>query len=300
MLLIEELNTDFCHYIIRDDLFPFLYGGNKARKALEYERTLKQNGYNAIVTTGGIQSNHCRVMSLLAAKNQWDCHIVFHGSKERFETEAGNALIVKRTNTTYEFVDPSEISNEMDNAMNSFVREGKKPFYVTGGGHDLAGGIAYIKATEELAEKIQRNHIHIDRIFLPTGTGSTQAGIVTGLEKCGLNNVEVIGISVARKRERATEVTTEFTSMLFEHFSLNLPLSNKINISDDYLLGGYEGTTKDVQKWLQEITKSCGILFDTTYSGKALWGMKELIRKNNWENDNNLFWHTGGLMNILA
>lgn len=36
--------------IVRDDIFPFVGGGSKARKAVAYEKFLKKGGYNAIVT----------------------------------------------------------------------------------------------------------------------------------------------------------------------------------------------------------------------------------------------------------
>ena len=55
--------------ILRDDLFPFIGGGSKARKAIAYEAFLKENGYNALVTCGGIQSNHNRAIALMAARN---------------------------------------------------------------------------------------------------------------------------------------------------------------------------------------------------------------------------------------
>jgi len=34
---------------------------------------------------------------------------------------------------------------------------------------------------------------------------------------------------------------------------------------------------------------------DTIYTGKAYWGMKEYIKKNNINNKNILFLHTGGV-----
>lgn len=300
MIILETINVPKPILIVRDDLFPFLYGGNKARKALEYEEALLKDGYNAMVTTGGIQSNHCRVMALLAARHGWDCHIVYHGSEKRFYQEAGNALLVRKTNASVEFVEAYEISDSMNSAMRKFQEIGKKPYYVTGGGHDLSGGVAYAKAVQELSEKLKENNKKIDRIFLPCGTGSTQAGIIVGLSLVGLRNVEVVGISVARNMIRAVEVTSEFVSMLARHYNIKEDLSSKVIISDEFLFGGYEGTTDEIREWLGEVGKRTGVFFDSTYSGKALWGMKEMISRNNWEDDNNLFWHTGGVMNILA
>ena len=47
-MILDKFN-DFS--IVRDDLYPFPGGGNKARKALEYEAFLTSNNYNAVVTT---------------------------------------------------------------------------------------------------------------------------------------------------------------------------------------------------------------------------------------------------------
>ncbi len=299
MIIRENLLCfDHCQ-IVRDDLLPFLYGGNKARKALEYERILRIGGYDAVVTTGGIQSNHCRVVALLAARNGWGCHIVYHGTKERFEREAGNAFLVRSTNATYEFVETSQIAEAMDSAMVMFKRKGKKPYYVTGGGHDLAGGIAYVKAIRDLSEDLKKTNNSPHRIFLPSGTGSTQAGIIVGLALYNLSDVEVIGISIARKKERAMQVTKDFTKVLAQNYEITYDLSDRVYITDDFLLGGYEETTREVQLWLVEQTKKTGIVFDPTYSGKALWGMFQMIQKNNYPKQNNLFWHTGGIMNVM-
>lgn len=298
-MIIEKISIPYSVFVVRDDLFPFLYGGNKARKALEYETVLKRGGCNAMVTTGGIQSNHCRAIALLAARNNWKCHIVYHGSRDRFMEEGGNAAIVRMTNATYEFVTVDHISSAMDMAMETFRHKGYRPYYVTGGGHDLPGGIAYVKAVDELVVKMKEMGIIPNRIFLPCGTGSTQAGIIVGLSKHGLNNTDVIGISVARSRERAISVTTEFTEMLATNAGLSGSLAHHVHITDRFLFGGYEGTTHQVKQWLGKITKSTGIIFDTTYSGKALWGMKSLIEEHGWANDINLFWLTGGIFNAL-
>lgn len=301
MLYLDRLNIDTPLLVVRDDLFPYLYGGNKARKSIEYEIEMTKHGYDAMVTTGGIQSNHCRAIALLAAKHHWDCHIVYHGDRERFLAEGGNAKLVRSTSATYEFVSASEISTAMDRAMIQFASNGKKPYYVTGGGHDLPGGIAYVNAVRELVQVLREQGKKIDRIFLPCGTGSTQAGIIVGLYLEGLLDTEVVGISVARNKQRAMEVTTAFVIDLAKHYSISDDnLAKKVIISDDFLFGGYEQTTPVVKNWLTEVIRSTGIIFDTTYSGKALCGMHELIKKNNWEGDNNLFWHTGGIMNFLS
>ena len=284
--------------VVRDDIFPFIGGGSKARKAIEYERYLKENGFNAVVTCGGIQSNHSRAIALMAARNGWKCHLVYHGSKERFETEKGNAALVRATDATMDFVEASGISFAMDRAMEHFANQGLKPFYIHGGGHDLPGGIAYVKAVQLLYQQCSELKYKPNYIFLASGTGSTHAGIVVGLELVGWVDVKVVGISVARPQDRGKRIVTDFANELAKHYNLNKDLSSDIIFDDSFVSGGYELADSKEVDFIIEAMRSTGLIFDTTYSGKALWGMKHYI-DNNIVSGNILFWHTGGIMNYL-
>ena len=44
---------------------------------------------------------------------------MYHGSGQRFEAEKGNALLVRKSGATYEFVEASQIGPAMDYGMNS-------------------------------------------------------------------------------------------------------------------------------------------------------------------------------------
>lgn len=107
---------------------------------MSYERFLKQNGYNAVVTCGGIHSNHNRAIALMAMANRWKCHLVYHGSKSDFEKGGCNVDLVKMSGASYEFVKVNEISNAMDKVMQNFENKGLKPYYIHGGGHNMPGG----------------------------------------------------------------------------------------------------------------------------------------------------------------
>lgn len=286
--------------IVRDDLFPGIGGGNKARKAREYARELARGGFDALVTTGGIQSNHNRAMAALAAQNGWACHIVYHGSRERFEQGGGNAALVRAFGASVEFVEADGISGAMDAAMERFRVAGLKPYYVTGGGHDLPGGDAYVKAVCALRDFCERESWKPDVIFHASGTGSTQAGLLVGLEKIGWGDVKVIGISVARRRERGSQVVVDFAKKLaVVHGLAPEVFDGRVRFCDDFLCGGYEQFSAEMKNFLGKTIRETGIVFDTTYSGKALFGMNEILRRSDFRG-NALFWHTGGIMNFLA
>ena len=299
-LILDNVEKDgLAIKIVRDDLFPFIGGGGKARKAVEYETMFREHGYNALVTCGGIQSNHNRAMALMAAKNGWKCHLCIQGTEERFFKENGNALLDRLSGAECELIRPEDTAEAMDRAMEKLKVDGFKPYYVHGGGHDLPGGTSFVKAVEELKRQCETEGYKPDYIFHASGTGSTQAGIVVGLEKAGWSDVKVVGISVARQQERGKQVIAEFANMLGEYYGMKKDFTNDIFFCTDYLYGGYEQYTPEMAAYIERAMKETGLMFDTTYSGKGFYGMMDYVKKNHLEDKNIMFWHTGGLMNLM-
>lgn len=299
-LILDKVDFDgLATIIVRDDIFPFIGGGGKARKAVEYEALFREQGYNALVTCGGIQSNHNRAMALMAAKNGWKCHLCIQGTEERFLQEKGNALLDRISGAECKLIRPEDTAEAMDRAMDKLKSEGFKPYYVHGGGHDLPGGTSFVKAVEELKRQCETEGYKPDFIFHASGTGSTQAGIVVGLEKVGWGDVKVVGISVARQYERGRQVIAEFANMLGKHYGMKKDFTDDIIFCTDYLYGGYEQYTPEMSAYLERAMKETGLIFDTTYSGKGFYGMMDYVKKNQLEGKNIMFWHTGGLMNLM-
>ena len=299
-LKLDSILCEQQHFlIVRDDLFPFIGGGSKARKAVEYEAFFKENGYNAMVTCGGIQSNHNRAIALMAAKNGWKCHLCIQGTKERFFAEKGNALLCRLAGAECELIDPSDTAVAMDRAMEKLAKEGYKPYYVHGGGHDLPGGTCFVDAVKELKQQCDVMSYCPDYIFFASGTGSTQAGIVVGCDLVGWNNVKTVGISVARQYERGKQVIADFANRLAKHYGLDKNYADQILFNTDYPFGGYEQYSPEMDDYLKEVMKTTGLMFDTTYSGKGFYGMMQEIKKQGLQNKNIVFWHTGGLMNLM-
>lgn len=296
--IIDTLNNKF--RVFRDDLYPFLGGGNKGRKMDYIAKDILAKGANALVTTGGIQSNHNRAVAVFAAKNDMKCTLVLHGSKDSFETQTGNALIMRLSGADIVFVnEPVEIGPAMDKAMEGYKNKGFNPYYIWGGGHTMDGGLAYIDAVDELKQYCDKNNWSPEYIFHASGTGSTQSGIMAGLDKQGMNDTKVIGISVGRKREQAEKVVNEFYNELCEYYNINCTGRETV-VLDDYLMGGY-GLYNDQLKNLSiNSIRDYGFTLDTCYTGKAFYGMLDYINKNKIDKTKVLFWHTGGIFNFLA
>ena len=63
-------------YVKREDMIPYSFGGNKARKALLFYKEIDNGGYDYVVTYGSSHSNHCRVVANMAAERNLPCLII--------------------------------------------------------------------------------------------------------------------------------------------------------------------------------------------------------------------------------
>ena len=63
-------------YIKREDLVPFSFGGNKARKAELFFKEIDSGDFDCVVTYGSSSSNHCRVVSNMCAAREMPCYII--------------------------------------------------------------------------------------------------------------------------------------------------------------------------------------------------------------------------------
>src|SRR5690606_29253172 len=156
-----------------------------------------------------------RATALYCQKYKIKCTLVLHGDEREFQDQLGNAKIIRNTEAILRFCDANEISGTMDRAMEEYSDQGDRPYYLYGGGHTLEGGKAYI---DEISNFVAAG-LQVDRIFVPSGTGSTQAGILAGISKHGLDT-EVIGISVGRTKERAESAVLEFYQKLCKAYHI--------------------------------------------------------------------------------
>ncbi len=182
----------------------------------------------------------------------------------------------------------------MDSAIANYKLQGYSPYYLQGGGHTLEGSRAYIPLLKDL---ISSSGFIPDYIFLPTGTGSTHAGILAGVKNLRLST-KVIGISIGRPKKRAEAAVKSMYIELCE--AHEIPWSSEdVKVDDSFLFGGYEKTNSDLDRLVGTSLLNFGFQMDTTYTGKAFLGMKELLKKYP-NNQKVLFWNTGGQFNFFA
>lgn len=283
----------------RDDMLPFYYGGNKVRKIFGICDEAERQGCDALVTTGGWQSNHARVTALAAAERGWPVTLVLHAEKNASDV-VGNPLLAQLSGATLVRVTPEQIAETMQQAQVALRRAGRTPFEVPGGGHSVAGALGYVAAAAELAGEAERMGGVPDYVILASGTGTTQAGLMVGFEQLGWPT-RVLGISVARSAQRGVAVIEQACAELREQLAGEAALTHRpVAFFDRWVGAGYEQVYPELLQTLRWAAKT-GLVLDPTYTGKAFHGLVSLVREGLITAGSRVvFWHTGGLINLLT
>lgn len=281
--------------IKRDDLYPIVGGGNKGRKVEYIFRNIDSNSKPVIITNGGLQSNHARVCAILSAQRGYECHLVLHSEQESASIKhpTGNYLISLIAGAHIHHVAATEIADKIGSIRSALINDNKNPFIIPGGAHCLPGALAYSDMVDELKEKP-------DYIFLASGTGATQAGLLAGLDRKSWDT-EVIGISVARDSNRAASIINDSYNEVRQFLHITSPKKRSVNILDEWTFGGYEKYDHSLIDLIKNIARHTGIILDHTYTGKAFYGMIEILKRSpEMKSKKILFLHTGGLMNLAS
>ncbi|NMB43701.1 MAG: pyridoxal-phosphate dependent enzyme [Clostridiales bacterium] len=290
---IQKLNmrmNDNNVFMKRDDLIPFSFGGNKARKAKLFFEDLESKKSDCVVTYGSSSSNHCRIIANIAASKGIKCVIV---SPTETSKTTYNSKMMELFGAEIRCCKVSEVKDTIDGELSRLTKEGYKPYFIQGGGHGNLGTKAYIEAYEEIRNFELENNVKFDYIFHTSGTGTTQAGLVCG-KLLNKDDKHIIGISNARKNPYGGQVVLDSVNSYLESIEFESVGAEAIDFIDNYVLDGYGAYNNEVLEVIREVLIKEGIPLDTTYTGKSFWGMKKYIRENQITGSNILYIHTGG------
>lgn len=280
-------------YTKREDLIPFSFGGNKARKAQLFFREIDNRGCDCVVTYGSGSSNHCRVIANECCRRKIACYII---SPKEASEQTFNSQMMELFGAEITTVPVTEVHNTIENKLNQLKALGKNPYFIEGGGHGNIGTEAYVQCYQEILDYEKAEDIHFDYIFFASGTGTTHAGLVCG-QLLAKDERTIIGISIARKNPRGRDVVLDsIRSYIANTNCANIAeesIQSATFFIDDYTCG-YGKDDKRVTVTIEEVLKNYGIPLDSTYTGKAFMGMTEYIKQQQISEKNILFIHTGG------
>lgn len=286
-------------YIKRDDVMELAAGGNKTRK-MEYALAQALNeGAQAVVTQGGLQSNHVRQTCSGAAKVGLEAHVVLSNPVPEMLDElkaSGNYLMDQLMGANMYFAEDGR-GPVVEQVLADLGAAGKKPYNIPAGASNGVGSLGYVNAARELIDQWRTLNIAPSHIFTASGSCGTQAGLLMGLRYFGNSTTKVVGISVSGAKERTEERMRSVLNQIADELGVDYGFipDGDIIVYDDYIGEGYGRPTEAGVAAIHAIGRQEGIILDPIYTGKGMSGMLDLLRKGALDEPRDVvFLHTGG------
>lgn len=285
--LSNELGQDI--YIKRDDETGLEISGNKIRK-LEYalKEALEQK-CTVVITTGALQSNHCRATAAACAKLGLACHLIVDGDDT--DIVEGNFFLDLVFGAEVHLIGPEVDRYEvMEDLRESLEAEGEKAYPIFIGASNAVGSLGYVEAADEIMNWEEVNDISFDNIVLAVGSGGTYSGLYYQLTKSS-RDVELLGFSVNHSKEDFKRIIEDILRDMDHGQAID---TSGIRIIDDYIGEGYGISSREDYEIIKRLGADEALILDPVYTAKAFRGMVKEIEEERIKGKT-LFIHTGGV-----
>jgi D-cysteine desulfhydrase len=287
-------------FIKRDDLTDPGMGGNKLRKLEYYLFDAKTKGATTLITVGGAQTNHGRLTAAVAAKFGLKCAIVaiddYPGeisSNLLLDRVMGAEVFLSKLQTDMPYEDQLELA--VNRVRSQYEAAGETVYYIPMGGSGEVGVPGYYDCAMELAMQTVALGISPCKLFVSVGSMGTYMGLFTGIRNECLD-FSLEGIAIAPFYKDPASHALEYYEKVQKYYNIEGKANiGDFHISNDYTFGGYNNPVKDVREAVYYMARKEGILLDPCYTGKAFYGLLDLVKKGKIaQGENVIFLHTGG------
>lgn len=279
-------------YIKRDDLIPFMFGGNKVRLARLFLEDMKKHGKDCMIAYGSAKSNLVRAIAGACSVSGVPCHAVISA-----EGESSNLAMAEVCGAVITRCKKNGVQEAVESVISSCREKGFSPYYIygdsTGAGNEAVPAAAYAEVYQEICAQEEEMGERFDLIFLASGTGMTQAGLIAGSILGGDDPSRVVGISVARGRAIGERYIRAYVEAYIESIGISVP-SFPVVFLDAYCSGGYGTGSRDQTDVIRQLLIREGVPSDVTYVGKGFAGMLSYLEESGIKGKRVLFLHTGG------
>ncbi len=257
-------------WIKRDDLTGLAYGGNKARKLEYLIADALASESTVVVTQGNVQSNHARMTAAAAALAGLKCVLVLD-ARGGVQLQ-GNLLLDHLLGADVRMVEAGESRGEA-----------------------VQGVVA------ELTEQLEALEIIPTRVYTPTSSQGTLAGLAVGASMLGRNDVihaiAVEGDSATLAADAAPIATGAAELIGLEHKFTAADFA----IDDRYVGEGYGIASPEGMEAIALLARTEALVLEPTYTGKGMAGLVGHIREGRFgATDDVVFIHTGGGPAVFA
>ena len=280
---IEINNPNLELFIKREDLIHPLISGNKFRKLKYNIAYAKKENYSTLLTFGGAFSNHILAVASAGFENDFKTIGIIRGEELVHKINENPTLQkAQELGMQFKFVSREDFrtKNTKDFITNLHKEFGAFYLLPEGGTNDLA-----IKGCEEILTSEDKIFSHI---CCSIGTGGTISGIINS----SFDGQQIVGFPSLKGDFISNEIS-------------NFAKQSNWKIISDYHFGGYGKITEELIRFINEFYANYKIPLDPIYTGKMMYGIDDLIKKDYFPKGSKILAiHTGGLqgvkgMNIL-
>ena len=289
-------------YAKREDCNSGLaFGGNKLRK-LEYivPDAIASNA-DTLVSIGGVQSNHTRMVAAVAAKLGMKCLLIQESwvpHEDAVYDRVGNILLSRIMGAETRLVDEGfdiGIRESWTAALDEVRARGGKPYAIPAGASvHKYGGLGYVGFAEEVRAQEAQMGLRFDYIIVCTVTGSTHAGMAVGFAADGRER-NVIGIdasfTAAQTKAQVLDIARNTATLV----GIRDITPDDIVLLEDYAYPCYGVPSKETLEAIRLSARLEGMITDPVYEGKSMQGLIDLVRKGYFPAGSKvLYAHLGG------
>ncbi|HEV2518628.1 MAG TPA: 1-aminocyclopropane-1-carboxylate deaminase [Devosia sp.] len=290
-------------YAKREDCNSGLaFGGNKLRKLEYIVPDAIASGADTLVSIGGVQSNHTRMVAAVAAKIGFKCRLVQEAwvpHEDAVYDRVGNIMLSRIMGADVRLVDDGfdiGIRDSWKNAIAEVEAVGGKPYPIPAGAsvHKF-GGLGYVGFAEEVRAQEAELGVTFDYIVVCTVTGSTHAGMLVGFAADGRAR-KVIGIDASCTPQQTRAQVLEIAQRTAELVELGHPIgSDDVVLREEYAYPIYGVPSAETKEAIRLVGRLEGMITDPVYEGKSMQGMIDLVETGYFPKGSKvLYAHLGG------
>ncbi len=289
-------------YAKREDCNSGLaYGGNKLRKLEYIVPDAIKSGADTLVSIGGVQSNHTRMVAAVAAKIGMKCRLIQEAwvpHEDAVYDRVGNILLSRIMGAQTQLVDDGfdiGIRDSWKRALAEVEAEGGKPYAIPAGASvHKYGGLGYVGFAEEVRKQEAEMGLRFDYVVVCTVTGSTHAGMLVGFSADGRAR-NVIGIDASCTPAQTKAQVLDIAQNTAALVGAGDIVADDVVLNEDYAYPVYGVPSKETVEAIRLSARLEGMITDPVYEGKSMQGIIDLVKKGFFPKGSKvLYAHLGG------
>jgi 1-aminocyclopropane-1-carboxylate deaminase len=263
--------------IKREDLIHPFISGNKYRKLKYNLLQAKAENQETLLTFGGAFSNHIAAVAYAGKESGFKTIGIIRG-EELIDKIDGNPTLkfAQENGMQFEFVTREDYRLKSEIEFQDHLKNKFGSFYLVpeGGTNELA-----VRGCEEI---LTPEDAEFNYVCCAVGTGGT----ISGISNSALPNQKVLGFPALKGDFLKDEIRIFAKNQNWE-------------LITDYHFGGYGKVNSELIVFINQFFDENHIPLDPIYTGKMVFGVIDLIKKNYFPaNSKILLIHTGGLQGI--